>query len=484
MREDTTLLAAVAGRPAPVPALLRELWHLLAAHRPAVRQARCFVRLRALVVGTVLAVARPTITGLLLTLGLHDADWSAFYRLFSRQRLDYDLLTRCYLRATLAQMPPEGPYVTVVDGTQLPRASRTMPGTAWLKCPRTPPFQPGIHRAHRYLHLAALLPRWCGYSRALPLRFVPAFPPTAVPGAAAPRTEWAAGLEQLRWLRSELDGAGRADQAVLALADGAFDVVDLWRDLPARTTLLARTARNRALYTLPPPEAHRNRRYGARARTPQAWVRERGGWLRTTLTVRGRELPLRYRVEGPFLREGAPHRPLFLLVVKGSTAEQRRHWRRRREPAFYLVNAVRQADGTWALPFPAAELLAWAWQRWEVEVAHRAMKSDAGVGAVQCWHPHATVRAVQWQAWAYAVAVLAGYRAWGYDRHPAAVRPAGLWWRGAARWSVATLWRGYRLALASHPALHPAHAGTRGTWPETEDWVQQMDAFLDTAHAA
>jgi hypothetical protein len=172
--------------------------------------------------------------------------------------------------------------------------------------------------------------------------------------------------------------------------------------------------------------------------------------MRPPLTVRGRDLPLRYRVEGPFVREGAPHRPLFLLVVKGSTPtpEQRRHWRRRREPAFYLVNAVRQADGTWAPPLPAAELLAWAWQRWEVEVAHRAMKSDAGVGAVQCWHPHATVRAVQWQAWAYAVCVLAGYRAWGYDPR-LGLRPPPR--RGASRGPV----------VAGRRALECGHALAR-----------------------
>ena len=83
------------------------------------------------------------------------------------------------------------------------------------------------------------------------------------------------------------------------------------------------------------------------------------------------------------------------------------------------------------------------------------MKSDAGVGAVQCWSVPATVRAAQWQVWAYAVGVLAGYRAWGYDRHPAALRPPGLWWRGAARWSIATLWRGYRQALDLPPAFSP-----------------------------
>jgi hypothetical protein len=474
MLQDTT------SDPVVIPSLLEEVWRLLAAHRPAVGQARCFVRLCALVLGFLGRVSRPTLAGVLLTLGLHDADWSAFYRLFSHQRVDYDTLTRCYLGATLAQMPADGPYVAALDGTQLPRSSRSMPGTAWLKNPRTPPFKRGIHRAQRYLHLAALLPCWQGSSRALPLRFVPAFPPKAVPGAADPCTEWAAGLAQLHWLRTELDAAGRAEQPVLALGDGGFDVVGLWRDLPARTTLLARTACNRVLYALPPTDAHRNRRYGARAPTPQVWLRERAGWRRSTLTVRGRELALRYRVEGPFLREGAPQCPLFLLVVRGSTQEQRRHWRRRREPAFYLVNAVAQAEGTWGLPQPAEELLAWAWQRWEVEVAHRAMKSDAGVGAAQCWSVPATVRAAQWQVWAYAVGVLAGYRAWGYAGHPAALRPPGLWWGGAARWSLATLWRGYRQALD----LFPGWPGTRGTWAETEAVLHHLDALLAPAPAA
>ena len=247
MHQDTMPVVAAPPVAPAVPSLQGELWRLLVAHRPAVDQARCFARLCALVLGFLLGVTRPTIAGVLLTLGLHDADWSAFYRLFSRERVDYDALTRCYLGQTLAQIPADGPYVAVLDGTQLPRSSRSMPGTAWRKNPRTPPFKRGIHRAQRYLHLAALLPRWQGYSRALPLRFVPAFPPKAVPGAAESCTEWAAGLTHLHWLRAELDAAGRREQAVLALGDGGFDVVGLWRELPERTTLLARTACNRAL---------------------------------------------------------------------------------------------------------------------------------------------------------------------------------------------------------------------------------------------
>jgi len=479
MTQHTT--PAPALTPAPLPLLLSELWRLLEAHRPAVRQARVFDRLRALVLGQVLAAGRRTIAGALLALGLCDADGSAFYRVFSTPRVAYAVLTRCFLHQTLAVIPAHGPYVTVVDGVQVPRCSTTMPGTAWLKNPRTPPFKPGIHRAQRFAHLAALLPLWDGYSRALPLRFELAAPPKAVPGRAEPATEWAAARAQLAWLRTEVDAAGRAEQQVLALGDGNYDVVDLWTTLPERTVLLTRTARNRVLYELPPAPTHKARGrppvYGPRAFTPSQWLHERAGWQRTTLRVRGRDKALRYRVEGPFLRDGAPQHPFFLLVVGGCAHRQGRK-RLRRPPAFYLVNAVPQEDGTWGLPWPAEDLLAWAWQRWEVEVAHRAMKTDCGVGEAQCWHPRATVAAVQVQVWAYAVCLLAGHRAWGYQDHPAAVRPPGLWWHGAARWSVATLWRGLRQALGRPLDFPPARTGTMGTWAEKEAWVHHLDTLL------
>ena len=462
----------------PVPPLLSEVARLLGAHRPAVRQRRCFTRLCALVWGRLWTVARPTLTQLLLAVGLHDADWSAFYRLFSHARVDYDTLSGCFLQQTLAQVPEEGPYVVALDGVQLPRSSQRMLGTSWLKCPRTPPWKPGIHRAQRYLHLAALLPRWQGYSRALPLRFVPAFPPKAVAGAADPRSEATAAQAELAHLRAVLDAAGRAEQRVLALGDGSYDVAALWATLPARTVLLVRSARNRVLHDLPPAPRGRGRprRYGPRAPTPQEWLHGAAGWTRAPITVRGRQIPLRYRVEGPYLRRGAPEQPLYLLVVKGIDHAHGRH-RRQREPAFYLVNALAE-EGYWVLPLPAGELLAWAWQRWEVEVTHREMKTGWGVGVVQCWQPTATVRAVQVQVWTYALLVLAGYRAWGYDRHPPTLRPAGLWWHGTVRWSLATLWRGYRHALASRPDFSPEWLGTRGTWAEKETWLHALDAVL------
>lgn len=140
------------------PSLLNALWHLLRSHRPAFCRERSFRRMQALLFGYLFSFAQRTVTQALIALGLTEHDWSGFYRLFNEPRIDYEELTECFLSETLEHIPDTEPYVAVVDGVQVPRHSRKMPGTSWLKNPRNPPFKPGSHRAQRFLHLAALLP--------------------------------------------------------------------------------------------------------------------------------------------------------------------------------------------------------------------------------------------------------------------------------------------------------------------------------------
>jgi len=93
---------------------------------------------------------------------------------------------------------------------------------------------------------------------------------------------------------------------------------------------------------------------------------------------------------------------------------------------------------------PVNELLAWLWQRWELEVAHRELKSELGLGEKQCWNPLSAVRSVQWSAWVYAVLVLAGPEDLGPFRRSKARHAGG---RASARWSLTTLWRGLSAAF-------------------------------------
>jgi hypothetical protein len=464
------------------PSLVATMLALIAAHRPAFRQERTYLRALALVFGELFSFARHTVTQVLLALGLTDADWSAWYRLFSQPRFDEEALANCLLAETVGHAPVKAPYVVAVDGVQIPRSSRTMPGTSWLKAPRTPAFRIGIHRAQRFVHGAWLTPLAGGYSRAIPLRFLPAFPENAIPAGIPPRREWAAGLQFTHWVRRQLDRLGRTSQAVLLLADGRYDTLDFWRGLPERTFGAIRCAKNRVLYALPQRRSGPGRppKYGPRAPTPGDWVRQRKGMRKITLTVRQRKRPMRYRVLGPYLRDGNPDQPLFLLVVGGQTwlAGKRRPKRKYRKPAFYLISAQQDAHGNWQLPFPIETLLAWLWQRWEVEVAHREMKSGFGVGQKQCWHPRSAVLSVQWSVWVYAVLVLAGYRTWGLLGGPPA--PAR-WWPGAKRWSLNTLWRSYRTELWGRGEFRALWTGIGANWVEKETWLAGMH---NAVHAA
>lgn len=482
------LTQAVATTPAGKPvgdaskqqsqALIPMLCTLLPAFRGAYKQKRVEQRAVALLFAKLATDGRQTLTQLLLTLGQRDADWSAAYRLFSRGRVDEARLCQALLHLTLAHAPDDQPYVVGVDGTHIPRSSKKMPGCGWMRAPNTAPFMRGIQPGQRFVQCAFLTPIANGYSRAIPLRFLPAPPASAVKAktAAASCSEWQAALTELAWLRMELDQGGRSAQPVLVLGDGNYDTVEMWKGLPERTLLVARTAKNRVLKELPvnlPGQRGRRRKYGARAKTPQAYLHDRPRWQKCVLRVRGRDLRLNYQVAGPFLREGAPDTPLFLLVVQGAswTVGKRKPRKKVRDPAFFLVSAV-QEDGKWQLPLSVQTLLAWTWQRWELEVAHREMKSGMGVGEMQCWSKRSAILSVQWCVWAYALLILTAYRCWGMDGGPPA---PGKWRRQRhRRWSINTVWRSYRQELWAQREFPASYRPFPTTWPKIEQWVDTL----------
>jgi hypothetical protein len=484
MESTTRPAAAPAAAGAAFP-LLTAFFALVAAHRPAFRQERTFQRASGLAVGWLLTLGRHTLTRVLAALGLVEVDWTAFSRLFARPRIDYDALSGQLLRQTLPAAPADRPYVVTVDGTTIRRHSRTMPGTGWLRAPGTAPFRRGLARCQRFVDLCWLPARSpAGYSRAVPLRWAPAFTPKAVPAPGhPPRKEWEAGLEQVRWVRDALDAAGRAAQRLLVLADATYSTAAVWKGLPAGVVLLARCAKNRALFALPaPPPAGRRgpkRLYGEQAPHPTEWLAEPDGWQQAAFPVRGRTVTPTFRVEGPYRLKGAAAHPVFLLVVKGVD----RHGRKvRRDPTYWLVSARATDAGGWELPYPAPELLAWAWQRWEGDVAHREQKTTFGLGEPQCWGAASTVAAVQFAGWLYGALVLTGLTVWGVER-PGAGAPTARWWRGSGRWSPAQLWAALRAEVWDLGEFRPVWGGTPFNWPQFADWAAaETNALLSASH--
>jgi hypothetical protein len=302
--------------------LLKQVLIRVMLHRELFGQERVYLRAILLLLSEIFAFSSHRVTDLLRAVGLVKEDWSAWYRLWEKPgRFGEERAGALLLGQTLAHVESSAPYVIGIDSPQVWRDSQKMEGTAGLKCGRTPPWKVGIHRAQRFLNGSWLTPLSAGFSRAIPLRFLAAFPDKAVRKDHEACKEHQAGLHFVRWVRAQLDEQGGEAQHVLCLADGAYDKPDFWTGFPAHVTALVRTAKNRALWHFPPPESQPRRgpkrTYGQRAPAPQDYNRLRSGWQTTQLTVRGHTRRTVYRVEGPFLRRGMSTVPLFLIVVRG-----------------------------------------------------------------------------------------------------------------------------------------------------------------------
>lgn len=231
--------------------LLKNLFHLIGEQGEITDQNRVFERLELLVMAELFTFGRHTITQLLMSLGLTEQDWSAWYRLFSEERFNYEAASEGLFAESLHYVTENDLYVVAGDTTQTPRSSRKMEGAGWLRNMRTPPFMVGIHAAQRWFNGSWLVPEENGYSRAIPLRWLPAFTEKSQPQTVEPLKEWEASVQFLTWLRQQFVAHERAEQAILFVGDGHYDNLELWQHLPDDVTMLARSARNRVLYELP-----------------------------------------------------------------------------------------------------------------------------------------------------------------------------------------------------------------------------------------
>jgi hypothetical protein len=89
---------------------------------------------------------------LILSLGMNNHDWSAWYRMFSAGRFVYDKASEVLFEETLKHVDEVSVYVVGVDSSQTRRSSRKLEGSGWLRNPLSPHFKMGIHVAQRWLN--------------------------------------------------------------------------------------------------------------------------------------------------------------------------------------------------------------------------------------------------------------------------------------------------------------------------------------------
>jgi hypothetical protein len=379
-------------------------------------------RARSLALGSLLALGRRTVTGMLVASGQHQNDWSAAYRLFERERLDPEALFAPVRRAALERIDSSEPLVVLMDDTLLKKRGRKIAGASWRRDPQGPKFHPNFLWAQRFLQLSVALPESAGPSRAraLPIDLVHCPSPRKPPAKASDqdreryRSErerskiTRRGAERIAVLRGALDGEGQRERLLVVSAVGGFTNIAVLKSLPERTALIGRIRKDAKLYAHPEEESSmrrgRKRLYGEPLPTPEQLLKDDSIAFQTVEAFAAGEVrEFKVKTLGPVRWRGAGERDLRLVVIKPLGYRLTQHGRLLyREPAYLVCTN---------LGLPVEKIVqSYVW-RWEIEVNFRDQKTLLGAGQAQVRTPAAVERVPVLIAAAYAFLHLALARA-------------------------------------------------------------------------
>jgi hypothetical protein len=395
-------------------------------------------------------LGRRTVTGMLMTSGQAFEDWSAAYRVFTGERFAPDTLFGVVRSGILAELAPGAPYVVHVDDTLAHKTGTKIHGVAYKRDPLGPAFQTNLIRAQRFLQMSASLPYGPNPSEAsvIPIDFAHA-PTPPKPRKNAPAEQWKAYKEKRKqtalplvaaqrtqhlraWLDAQPNGRERPFWEV---GDGGYTNTTTLKNLPERTTFIARVRKDAELYYLPDPGDDcgkgRKRIYGRRAPTPEA-IRQDDAvpWQQVTVWAAGKTHACRVKVAGPFRSRMAGERPTLRLVIIAPLGYRPRKGSRilYREPAYLLCTDPQLS---------VQDIVqAYAW-RWGIEVNHRDEKQLIGVGQAQVRTPKATGNVPALLAATYAMMLLAARQAYGHAPIPDAL-PRPKWQQDKGRTHAST----------------------------------------------
>ena len=211
------------------------------------RQHRTWERARRLGLSQLACLGRHTVTGVLCTCGRQFVDWSADYRVFSKDQWEPESLFVPVVRGVLERLADDEPFVAALDDTLVRKTGTKTPGVGYRRDPLSPPFHTNLVRGQRFIQLSALLPAGdrCGPARAIPVRLEHS-PPVPKPKKSASDEAWSAYREARKTknlsahaarlfhqMRHELDlRHDAADRILLGTVDGSYTNQTVLRGLP------------------------------------------------------------------------------------------------------------------------------------------------------------------------------------------------------------------------------------------------------------
>ncbi|MDX2112022.1 MAG: transposase [Verrucomicrobiota bacterium] len=450
--------------------LLDRFWDLTDQWACVFSQQRIHQKMQRHAAGLILTMGRTCISRILTTLHLDQIDWSAEYRLFSRSRWNPQDAFKPVLHAMKDYgCDGDGPIVIAGDQTHIKRSGRKVAGTHTMRDPvSSQAYHVNLIRGVSFLHLGVLAyPK--GYAsapasvqdvlpspRCLPVHFSRA-PVLKKPARKASETEIAlhkqlqktrpvmqSTLAAMKDVRERLDQCGHKQRRIHFVFDGSFCNRTVMEKPMERIDITCRCRKN-ASFRLRDPQGKGNRFYlpGTLTADQIRTDHENYPWSESRIRFGNAVITIRYKeVHGIYWHRAAGRRPLRLFIV-AEPPHADRSSTKRKHPCFGSGSAFLLSTNH---NDSACKIIQDAFDRWQIEVAHRELKSVLGVGHSQVRHIQSVERHPAFAAACYSLLHLAGLQTYGWTR-TAECGPLPKWRANAARPSCLDLVRVLRKQL-------------------------------------
>lgn len=430
---------------------------LVTASDTATATPACARRLYEHMLATLVSPCRGTLTNLICLCGRAHLDWTADYRLYSRERVEPALLFRHALLEIHMQLPPEAPLLTAIDDTLVRKSGTKIDGVGWKRDPLGPAFQTNLVRGQRFLQLSAAWPGPDGQARMIPVDFTHA-PTPPKPGKRASDAERkhykekqkqqrlnAVALDRLQHLRQTLPASRR----LVVAGDGSYTNADILKGLPENTVYIGRIRKDAVLHALPgpPPATGRPPSYGAQVPTPeQLRTDDTVPWQTIEAFAAGKRHAFKVKTYAqPLLwRKSGAEFPLRVVVIAPVGYRLRNGSRLLyRQPAFIICTDPDK---------PLSEVIQEYLWRWGIEVNFRDEKTLLGTGEAQVRDPASNRNQPAVTVAAYALLGLAALKMMAAGQAPPHLRApkwrsSGLRGDAASALSTADLLKALRCEL-------------------------------------
>lgn len=464
--------------------MLLEKWVTnLEGWRSGFKQQRTYVRAIALAVSMLCALGRRTPSQAIRFQGRDDRDWSAFYNFFSRAKWMVNTLFEFNAAYCLKRFCLK--IITVsYDQVDLRKTGVKSKLVGTYRDPTGPKHRVNLQHAQRFLHAALSLPLYSfdpetpRAARSIPIRFkaVPKLskrkpkPPAKVLKQPTQETvelsekEKAALAEQemkerenyerakkeyieayekekhdrvLTWVfvalchdvRKMFDHLGYAYLTLVSVADGSFCNKTVWGAFEdsLRHVLLVRLQKNAQLCFRYLGEK-KNKIYGDLKFTPEQIRKDCDAYpyQKGRIFHGGAFREIRFKVLHDILWQKGSGRKLLTLIVIAPTPYRLTKTGKvyYRQPAYLLCSKT---------DLPILTLIQCYFDRWQIEVAHREMKTDCGIGQAEVRNDLSVERVPAFMAAAYGALCIAVVELFNGGRPQEVFGPTSKWYTPGKR---------------------------------------------------